>query len=72
LVITDEPSGIRASTAARGVEVVDDLDAEAVLLQRHDSRRQRVLIRQRGESVRGGGRAHRWFLPGADGGGLEA
>ena len=61
LVITDEPSGMRASTAARAAsQVIDDLDAEPVLLQRHDSRRQRVLIWQRGEAVRGGSGAHGW------------
>ena len=68
LVITDEPSGMRASTAAgwRGIEIIDDLDAEPVLLQRHDSRRQRVLIWQRGEAVRGGSGAHGWVLLEAD------
>jgi hypothetical protein len=45
---------------ARGIEITDDLDAEPVLLQRHDSRLQRRLIRQRGEAVRDGSRAHGW------------
>jgi hypothetical protein len=40
---------------ARGIEITDDLDAEPVLLQRHDGRLQRVLIRQRGETVGDGG-----------------
>jgi hypothetical protein len=57
---------------ARGIEITDDLDTEPVLLERHDSGLQRVLIRQRGEAVRDGGRAHyRSFLmqiaPGTEG-----
>jgi len=44
----------------RGIETINDLDTEPVLLQRHDSRRQRKLIRQRGEAVSGGRRAHGW------------
>jgi hypothetical protein len=46
---------------ARGIEITDDLDTEPVLLQRYDSGLQRVLIWQRGEAVRRGGRAHGWF-----------
>jgi hypothetical protein len=53
LGITDEPSGIAGQhRLARGIEITDDLDAEPVLLERHDNRLQRVLIRQRGEAVR--------------------
>jgi hypothetical protein len=35
---------------ARGVEVVDDFDAEPVLLERDDGRGERVLVGQRGEA----------------------
>ena len=35
-----------------------DLDAEPVLLQRRDGRLERMLIRQPGETVSGGSRAH--------------
>jgi hypothetical protein len=43
---------------ARGIEITGDLDAEPVLLERHDGRLQRGLIRQRGETIRDGSRAH--------------
>src|SRR5712692_5451094 len=59
LVITEDPWGMRASTAARGVEVTGDPGAEPVLLQRDHRRRQRLLIGQRGETIRYLGRAHR-------------
>jgi hypothetical protein len=59
LVITDEPlRDARQHRLARHVEVIDNFHTEPVLLQRHHSRRQRVLIWQRGEAVRGGSRAH--------------
>src|SRR5260370_12464427 len=59
LVITEDPWGMRASTAARGVEVTGDPGAEPVLLQRDHRRRQRLLIAQRGETLRYLGRPHR-------------
>ena len=43
---------------ARGLEALDDLDAEPVLFECNDSRRQRRLIRQRGEAIRCTGHAH--------------
>ena len=52
--------GVLAEIEALGVEISDDLDAEPVLLQRHDSRLQRRLIRQRGKPIRNGSRAHCW------------
>jgi hypothetical protein len=62
LVITDEPlRDAGQDSLPGGVEVIDDLDTEPVLLQRHHSHRQRMLIRQRGEAVRGGSRSHGWF-----------
>ena len=56
---------------ARGIEIIDDLDTEPVLLQRHHGRLQRRLIRQRGEPVRDSCRAHCWssliqIAPGAE------
>jgi hypothetical protein len=61
LVITDEPSGMRASTAWRGVEIADDLDAEPVLFERDNGGGERRLIRRRGEPVGVGSRArHGW------------
>ena len=39
---------------ARSVEVVDDVDAESVLLERDDGRRERLVVRQRGEALRCG------------------
>ena len=43
---------------ARGVQVVDDLDAESVLLERDDGVRERLLVGQCGEAVGCMGRAH--------------
>jgi hypothetical protein len=42
---------------ARGVEVVDDFDAEPMLLERDDGRGERLLVGQRGEAVRCFGQA---------------
>ena len=50
LVITDEPSGMRASIAfARRVEVIDQLDTDSALLERHDGLREHRA--RRGVSV---------------------
>ena len=46
------------------VEVVDDLDAEPVLLERDDGRGERVLVGQRGEAVGCFGQAHGWSFLG--------
>jgi hypothetical protein len=43
---------------ARGVEVVDDVDTEPVLLERDDGRGERVLVGQRGEAIGCFGQAH--------------
>jgi hypothetical protein len=43
---------------ARGTEVIDDLDAEPVLLERDDGRGEGGLVGQRGEAVGCFGQAH--------------
>jgi hypothetical protein len=51
LVVTEEPSGMRARTASRAVQVVDDLDAEPVLFESEYGLRERPFIGQCGEAV---------------------
>ena len=43
---------------ARGIEVVDDVHAEPVLLERDDGRRERLVVRRGGEPLRCLARAH--------------
>jgi hypothetical protein len=47
---------------ARGVEAVDDVDAESVLFERNDGRCKRLVVRQCGEAVRCGGCGHLFVL----------
>ena len=55
---------MRARTASRAASrSIDDFDAEPVLFQSGDGRRERLLVGQRGEAVRCSGRAHRLVLP---------
>jgi len=49
---------------AGGVEIVDDLDAEPVLLERDDGHGERVLVGLRGEAVGCFGQAHGWSFLG--------
>ena len=57
LVITDAPHAGQ-HRLARGIEITHDLNTEAMLLQRHHTCLQRVLIRQRDEAAGDDSSAH--------------
>ena len=61
LVITEAPSGMCPSTASRaGIEVVDDLDVEAVLLEGDDGVGERLFVGQRHKAFIRPGGGHCW------------